>query len=488
MATKFTKVGEQFFRIDPTSGQRIPSNQREYLETRAKEQTTGAGKVRPGPPARDISPPSFFRRQRQKLVEGFSGAPFPGGGGKVADVTRGLVDFILPETEGATARDAALLASSFLPVGKVTKGPKLLRTIKKAFRGPGVKATARIVAPPVAASSIAAATGGDPVKEGAIAAGGSLTELLGIPIRKASRGLKKLESSASRAEVDIEDIDRVGESFGKAVPAFKEILQKEGRAGIATLADPDQGRAALSKVFAKSDARIKKAFGKQKITIEKAPITMGTAVQAPISVEGSSLTAGQLLQKIKDLKQAARDLPFGSTERRAMQADADKFEGVLKKALTTKDVLNRGRKLKGGSLLVGYNKAVKGFRQGLPLLDLSKKAIKSGAIKQTPTGFALDQAKFSKLLETTPGVTAKKFPGVFAATSRGNVRGAADEIKENTIRTLVKGVAAANLPLPPRVVRAGTVAKVGPGRGQLPASLTANRLFELLAGNPTGGR
>ena len=445
-------------------------------------------------PAKDISPPSAFERGRRTLIKGLTTPLFGKADTPGAKRGKAFLNFVLPETPGGTTRDAIQTALAFLPGGKaVSKGPKVLKVISKFLNTPGRKAAARIVAPPIGAGLVAGTTGGDPGKEVAIASGGSFAEALGIPIRKSVRSVAKMTSANKIAQVEIDDLGKINKAFSKSVPSFKEILEREGRAGLATLADPDQGRAVLSKVFAKSDARIKKAFGKQKISIEAAPIKVGSAVQAPISVEGNSLTAEQLLQKIKDLKQAARNLPFGTVERRAMQADADKFEGVLKKALKTKDVLNRGRNLKGGSLAMGYNKAVKDFRQGLPLLDLAKDAVKTGAIRTSPTGFVLDQPKFTLLLEKTRGVTAKKFPDLFAATSRGNVRGAADEIKETTIRTLARGVAALNLPLPPRVTRAGTAFRLGPGSLQLPASLSASRLFEGIAGrdisgNPTNKR
>ena len=494
MATQFHLSGDgvTFTKFDASVNQWVPSNEQEYKMTRTQEKAArgrGVGGPLSAPtPAKDISPPSAFARGRETLIKGLTTPLFGKTDTPGARRGKAFLNFVLPETPGATSRDAIQTALAFLPGGKaLSKGPQVLKAVSKFLRTPGRKAVARIVAPPIGAGLVAGATGGEPGKEAAIAAGGSFAELLGIPIRKSVRSIAKMTSAGKIAEVEIDDLGKINKAFSKAVPSFKEIIKTEGRAALATLADPDQGRATLSKVFARSDARIKKAFGKQKISIEKAPIRVGTAVQAPISVADNSLTAGQLLQKVKDLKEAARGLPFGSQERRIAQADANKFQGVLKNALKTKDLLNKGRNLKSGSLLAGYNKGVREFRQGLPLLDLAKAAVKSGAVRTSPTGFVLDQPKFTKLLETTRGITAKKFPDLFAATSRGNVRGAADEIKETTVRTLARGVAALNLPLPPRVTRAGTAFRLGPGRAQLPASLSASRLFGSIAGTDISG-
>lgn len=475
-------------KLDVSTGQWVPSSQQEFTQSRARQP---GGVLRPTP-AKDISPPTPFQRGRAAVIGGIKKIPGVGG------VLGTAAEIVAPETPAGLAIDALLAAGTLIPPLAPVTGPALaarrFKTVGKVAQKlgrlvPGAKgrAAVRVGLPPIVGGATAAATGGDIPRGVGTGAGASFAELLGIPARATARTIKKFTRQKSLKEIDVKDLNSVSAAFGKEVPAFREILTKEGRAGIATLADPDQGRAALSKVFQQSDARIKKSFGSQKISVEKVPIKVGTATQAPISVEGGKLTAGQLLQKIKDLKQSARGLIFGTPERRAMQAEADKFEGVLKAALRSKDLLNRSRGLKGGSLLFGYNEAVKNFRQGLPLLDLAKQAIKTKAIKSTSSGFALDQAKFTFLLEKTPGVTVKKFPNLFAAVSRGAARGAADELEEGTVRALVRGIAAGNIGLPARLTTAGAVERVGTSRAQAPVSASISRLFEALAGNPTGG-
>ena len=492
-------------RLDTKTNQWVPSDKQQVRVTREQEKRSSQ---------------TTFQRGRAAFIKGMT-TPFFGPKDTPGSRRgKAFLNFAVAETPGGAAADVALALASFVPGAAAFTGPALLarrggkvvkgvKALQKTLLGtPGKALATRAVAPGIAAGVTSAATGTDPV-EGAIIGGlTAVTELGGPPVRATSRFITRLTRQSKILERGAKDAVNVAERIRQAIPPLKKVLPKGNGEALTILTKPDEGRKALGAVFDDVENAAAAALGKddkgliRTIKIRKTEnlatssglrATPGGKGLVPTAEVDEVVTLPQLFQKVKDLKNDARRIPRDQPIlKRQLQAQATKMEGNLKNVLGQLDNELKGSFKKGAqvpSLVKDYNAAVGKFRDGLPILDVMKKALDKNIIEETAGGTVIHLGEFAKLLNRSK-VSTKKFPGLFATSQRGAGRGRADVIKKLTGRAIVPRAGAFNFPLPSLVERAGfkRIPSSVAGPAQLPTSLGAIRLGEQFSSNPTGGR
>lgn len=485
-------------RLDTKTNQWVPSDKQQFRATREREKRASQ---------------TTFQRGRAAFIKGMT-TPFFGPKDTPGSRRgKAFLNFAVAETPGGAAADVALALASFVPGAAAFTGPALLarrggkvvkgaKALQKTLLGtPGKALATRALAPGVAAGVTSTATGTDPV-EGAIIGGlTAVTELGGVPIRAASRFVKRLTRQSKILERGAKDAVNVAERIRQAIPPLKKVLPKGDGEALTILTKPDEGRKALGAVFDDVENAATAALGKddkgliRTIKIRKTQNLGGADKKGliPTADVDETVTLPELFQRVKDLKNDARKIPLDQPIlKRQLQAQATAMEGNLKNVLGQLDTELKGSFRKGSqvpSLVKDYNAAVGKFRDGLPILDVMKKALDKNIIEETAGGTVIHLGEFARLLNRSK-VSAKKFPGLFATSQRGAGQGKADVIKKLTGRAIVPRAGAFNFPLPSLVERAGfkRIPSSVAGPAQLPASLGAIRLGEQFSSNPTGGR